>query len=151
MTIFNVSCLLFGVLGMWGTWLGVRALMRIWSYRSSREAARRFNMRETSMRVRLENCPGEYCVLDMSQSGMAIFIDHFADGFNLAKRTKFVLRTSHGDTSARLVLGKVIYLKQLDHGYRMGIQFDQLLELDVVEAFRLERKIKEELETQIAA
>ena len=151
MTIFNLSLTLLGVLALWGAWLGVKALRRIFSYRSSRYAAKRYNMRDSNMRVRLENCPGEYCVLDMSQSGMAIFIDHFADGFSLAKRTKFILRTSHGEVAARLIMGKVIYLKQLDHGYRMGIQFDSPLEISIVEAYRIERIRIEEAVEQIAA
>lgn len=155
MSAFNIGCIFTGVLATWGIWLGAKALMRLWSYRSSRNAAPRFNMRESNMRVRLENCPGEYCVLDMSQTGMALFIDHFVDGFSLAKRTKFVLRTSYGDIAAKLVTGKVIYLKQLSHGYRLGVQFDTPIEAELVQAFRLDqasaRLEEESSDIQIAA
>lgn len=153
MSVFSVSCFIVGAVAMWGLFLGVKVLMRIWSYRSSKNAAKRYNMRESSMRVRLDKCPGEYCVLDMSQSGMALFIDHFVDGFSLAKRTKFVLRNNYGDVPTRLITGKVIYLKQLPHGYRMGIQFDDPLDLEVVKAFRAEHEAaaNQEQEVEIAA
>ncbi|MBH47812.1 MAG: hypothetical protein CME71_06540 [Halobacteriovorax sp.] len=136
MSTFSVGCIVISGLALWGLWIGAKALGRYWSYRSSRNAAPRFDMRDSGMRIRLDKCPGEYCVLDMSQSGMAIFIDHFVDGFSLAKRTKFVLRNSHGDVAAKLVTGKVIYLKQLSHGYRLGVQFDFPMEAEIVEAFR---------------
>lgn len=136
MSAISLGCILTGALALWGLWLGTKALARYWSYRSSRNAAPRFNMRDSGMRIRLDNCPGEYCILDMSQSGMAIFIDHFVDGFSLAKRTKFILRNSHGEVPARLVTGKVIYLKQLSHGYRLGVQFDFPMEASVVDTFR---------------
>lgn len=155
MTAFNIGCIFTGVLAAWGIWLGAKALMRLWSYRSSRNAAPRFNMRESNMRVRLENCPGEYCVLDMSQTGMALFIDHFVDGFSLAKRTRFVLRASHGNIAAKLVTGKVVYLKQLSHGYRLGVQFDTPIESEIVQAFRLDQSTShsegESSDIQIAA
>lgn len=123
------------VVMLWGVWLGIKNIRRKISYLNSRNSAPRFNMRETRLRARMEKCPGEFCLLDLSQTGMAIFIDHFVDGFSLTKHERFVLRHTHGDVPARLVTGKVIYLKQLDHGYRMGIQFDVEVEAELVELF----------------
>tara|TARA_R110000868_G_scaffold394403_1_gene665729 strand:+ start:637 stop:1098 length:462 start_codon:yes stop_codon:yes gene_type:complete len=153
MSAFSAGCFLISALALWGLWIGGKALGRYWSYRSSRNAAPRFDMRDSGMRIRLDKCPGEYCVLDMSQSGMAIFIDHFVDGFSLAKRTKFVLRNSHGEVAAKLVTGKVVYLKQLSHGYRLGVQFDFPMEAEIVEAFRSqsEQAVEEIQEYTIAA
>jgi len=114
-------------------------------------------MRDSGLRIRLENCPGEYCLLDLSSSGMAIFIDHFADGFSLAKHTKFILRNSHGEFPTKMVGGKVVYLKQLSHGYRLGVQFDKAIEDETVQIFRksqetlMETEIQEESDIRLAA
>ncbi len=151
MTVWNVVSICGLSLLLYGSWLGVRALKRLLSYRSSRFSAARFNMRETRLRVRMENCRGEFGLLDMSQSGMAIFIDHFVDDFSLTKHERFVLRNTHGDFPARLVTGKVIYLKQLAHGYRMGVQFDFPIESEIVDMFRHDVIQSDEASAQQAA
>ncbi len=155
MSALNISCILTGIVSAIGIWIGIKYISRRLSYHSSRHAAQRFNMRDTGMRIRLENCPGEYCILDMSSSGMAIFIDHFVDGFSLAKHTKFILRNSHGEVPTKLVGGKVVYLKQLSHGYRLGVQFDQGMDDETVQLFRQAQDqaidANEEVEISLAA
>ncbi len=157
MSAFNIGCILTGIVSAVGIWISLKYIARRLSYHSSRNAAQRFNMRDSGMRIRLENCPGEYCILDMSNSGMAIFIDHFVDGFSLAKHTKFILRKSHGEVPTKLVGGKVVYLKQLSHGYRLGVQFDQPMDSETVLLFRQSHDLSvdsddsEDIEISLAA
>ncbi|PIP91786.1 MAG: hypothetical protein COW01_05375 [Bdellovibrionales bacterium CG12_big_fil_rev_8_21_14_0_65_38_15] len=157
MSLTNISCFLTCSLSLFGIWMGIKYISRKISYHASRNAAQRFNMRDSGLRIRLENCPGEYCLLDLSSSGMAIFIDHFADGFSLAKHTKFILRNSHGEFPTKMVGGKVVYLKQLSHGYRLGVQFDKAIEDETVQIFRksqetlMETEIQEESDIRLAA
>ena len=146
MSSLNVSCFLTCLFSMFGIWVGLKYIARKISYHSSRNAAPRYTMKDSGLRIRLENCPGEYCLLDLSKTGMAIYIDHFADGFSLSKHTKFVLRNSHGEFQARMIGGKVVYLKQLSHGYRLGVKFDQAIDDESVEIFR--RSVIESLQTQ---
>ncbi len=157
MSSLNIGCFLICSFSLFGIWMGIKYISRRISYHSSRNAAQRFNMRDSGLRIRLENCPGEYCLLDLSNSGMAIFIDHFADGFSLAKHTKFILRNSHGEVPTKMIGGKVVYLKQLSHGYRLGVQFDKAIEDETVQIFRksqeiaIETEIQEESDIRLAA
>lgn len=148
MSSLNIGCLLTCSLSLFGIWMGIKYISRRISYHSSRNAAQRFNMRDSGLRIRLENCPGEYCLLDLSSSGMAIFIDHFADGFSLAKHTKFILRNSHGEVPTKMVGGKVVYLKQLSHGYRLGVQFDKAIEDETVQIFRKSQEVTSEIQDE---
>ena len=155
MSALNISCFLTCSFRLIGIWLGIKYISRRISYHSSRNAAERFNMRDSGLRIRLENCPGEYCLLDLSSSGMAIFIDHFADGFSLAKHTTFILRNSHGEFPAKMLGGKVVYLKQLSHGYRLGVEFDTALDEETVLIFRKAQEVinesQEESQIRLAA
>ena len=157
MSSLNIAYFLTSIFSLFGIWMGIKYISRRISYHSSRNADQRFNMRDSGLRIRLENCPGEYCLLDLSSSGMAIFIDHFVDGFSLAKHTRFILRNSHGDFPTKMIGGKVVYLKQLSHGYRLGVQFDKAMEDETIQIFKrsqerqIEAEDQKESESRLAA
>ena len=113
-------------------YFGFKYFNQYFRTKKSRFSARRIPTTSFDLYAQVENNPNEFRVVDISQSGVALHIESLPDNFRITHKTNLTFHNKNQNMTVDVPC-EVVYVRNINHGVRMGLKFNYLMEGQLVD------------------